>query len=330
MKSVRFIEDTGELVEIGKGECIRFGAWEGAFDCTVTRNGEQLELVMPAEFVPDWPLFGLDSDRTFLHRPATGEEAVEIWSGDGPLKDMVVAWDNPFREGNGADALSAFLKTIPESVRSVAAPFGEAQWFIMEAVHDGGSHLVSHIRQELREHGPNWLFAFVAERFIRWREKADRAQIVRDFFSLPEKDRLDSHLARLIDCTQLELPNFNDYEVLVSLAYSARAFDEVCAAGRIGEPAIMWVRRAKECCVREVLQIVEEEARKDDGRAFPANNRVLLEHFARDMTAAYYPWQLRGLMRSVKSYEQLWSKYKEAPSSRTNYGSILVDNSFLY
>ena len=258
----KFNERTSEFFIRAGRDSIRLGAWKGSFDCTRVRDGKTVRTVMPPQYVADWPLCSphLVQRGLWLWYPADAEEA-NLFGDNVPIQQMRLSLWNPPPDKKLAEELASYLQTIPSRVRAAAEPFGEAQWLIMEAVHDNEPAVLDGIEQELVDHGVSRILAFLVDCNITRLSKEVRAGILQRFFELPDERRLAPHVARLMSCVRPTFPKFKEYDALLEIAYASRAFDEIVTTGTIRDAAVTWtVAVGAQCVVREHLRAVDDES----------------------------------------------------------------------
>ncbi|MBO6758448.1 MAG: hypothetical protein JJ902_19095 [Roseibium sp.] len=103
------------LTEKFETGAVVYGFWERLFGCWISSGDERLD-----EILPSWPVF---SD------PLSGVNGspVSVLARGKAISDIKV------KPGHRADVyLAEYLNSVPVTVRRLAAPFGRAQWLVLD------------------------------------------------------------------------------------------------------------------------------------------------------------------------------------------------------
>lgn len=177
--------DVGLREEVADG-AVLYGYWDHVFGCWIAENNDK-----PQELVPDWP---------FLAASIPDPEASRL----SVLNHRAPGDGRPLRPGPRADVFFAeYINTIPTICQRLAAPFGAAQWMVLDLIHQKTGFWRFLLREQV--HGRLGWIRLILTLFQKGDlpDRADRQALAARLMASKRPDLMLDHLGGPLDAALL-------------------------------------------------------------------------------------------------------------------------------
>ena len=250
MSKVKFLSTNGGMVEEHGDYRLFYGNWRGNFKCTIYWKERCLE----ADFLPRWTLLNHkgEFDEPSKFREIPWYENIEGRDeSDKPQQYTVLGPELDWR--TDTRIATDYISNIPENVRALAGPFGEAQWLALETMHKA-PEFVNRLDAEVQDFGPGALISYWLMQRVFNEPKSRRMELSLEYFSRTRRDAL-VHVAYMgwtpskkeldiLKKYRCNRPKFEDYWHLLRCFRHADKIDVLSSSTELSPNVIRWIEEA--------------------------------------------------------------------------------------
>jgi len=265
MSKVKFLRCKQGIVEEHDDYKLFYGDWGDDFSCTISWKEQSLE----ANFLPRWTLLNHEGEFDEQHefREIPWHEDIESRDeSDRPQQYMVLVPELDWC--TDTSIAKDYIYSIPENVRVLAGPFGEAQWLALETMHQV-PEFVGRLKAEIQEFGPSALISYWLMQRAFNEPKSRRIEISLEYFTRTRRDALvhaaymgwapskkELNILKWYRCSR---PKFETYWHLFRCFRHAGKIDVLSTMSNLSPSQIRWIEEAPAWLSSpNVLEVVRE------------------------------------------------------------------------
>lgn len=266
MSKVKFLNTNGGMIEEHGDYRLFYVNWEDDFRCAIHWKDQCLEI----NYLPRWTLLnqqGEFDDRHEFREIPWYEEIEGRNDGEEPQQYMVLGseldWQTDTKLAND------YVSCIPENVRVLSGPFGEAQWLALEAMHQE-PEFVDLLRAELQDFGPSALISYWLLQRAFNEPKSRRIEISLEYFTRTRRDALvhAAYMGWAPSKKELDIlkryrcnrPKFANYWHLLRCFRHSDKVDVLSTMSDLSSRLIRWIEEAPAwLCPPNILEVVREQ-----------------------------------------------------------------------